>query len=225
VHVIELYNFFKKNFTQTELEKMYFKTDHHWNGEAGYQAYKKIITEMMNESVTIDQKSEISFSDYKECNNDSSFMGSYNKKIYGLVAESQNELVCRYVPKDESKLISFEATDRKGKTFKSQDELFGTRMKKNDTTYAGIFSNDVAQIKFKYNTSNQINLLILKDSYANAIVPNIAQHFANTHVIDIRHYEEMDVYEYIKKYDINTVLLLYNDANLFGEMYEFKDGK
>lgn len=84
-----------------------------------------------------------------------------------------------------------------------------------------VFSGDMAEIHFHYKNKNNTNLLVLKDSYANAIVPFLAQHFSDTYVLDLRHYKEKSVYQYIKDHDINVVLILYNDTNLSGEMYSF----
>ena len=47
-------------------------------------------------------------------------------------------------------------------------------------------------------------LLLVKDSYANCLVPFLAQHFAEIHVVDLRYFN-MDIYQYIEENDIARI--------------------
>ncbi len=64
-----------------------------------------------------------------------------------------------------------------------------------------------------YNEEGSGEILIIKDSYANAFVPFIVRDYKNVHVIDPRYYKK-SISEYIKDNNINEVLFLYNVLTL-----------
>lgn len=218
IHYINLNELFQSKYSTKQLEDMYFKTDHHWNIKGAHTAYQYIISQL--EEDLKDLKQPISNFDIK-CNNDARFIGSYNRRLFGL-KDYDFEYVCGYFPSDQSNLISFKAVNAKGKVFEHMEEVFGRGINSKELRYSNLSSNDFAEIDFHYRNSSSNNLLILKDSYANPIVPFLAKHFSKTFVLDLRHYNSMNVYDYIEKHNINAVLILYNDSNFSGELYSFK---
>ena len=56
-------------------------------------------------------------------------------------------------------------------------------------------------------------LLIVKDSYAHSIVPFLALHFDEIHMVDLRYYRG-SLSEYRETNGIDTTLVLYNLPNL-----------
>ena len=55
-------------------------------------------------------------------------------------------------------------------------------------------------------------MLILKDSYANAMLPYLANQYSDLSVVDMRyyHFEEQTVSELVKNEGIDRVILIYN---------------
>ena len=51
-------------------------------------------------------------------------------------------------------------------------------------------------------------LLVLKDSYANALLPAVATHFARTEVVDLRYFNG-DLAEIAKETEVEKVLCIY----------------
>lgn len=218
INYINLAENYTDLYSADELEDMYFKTDHHWNFKGALNSYPIIISKMNN---VLDSNTKEPIKDYTiKCNNNAKFVGSYSKKLFKLV-DSDSEYQCGYYPDDLKDLTEFSAINSKGKILSSFSEVFGSKMSNREVTYAGLSSPDMAEIHFHYENRNNAKLLILKDSYANAIVPFLAQHFSDTYVLNLRDYKEKSVYQYIEDNDINTVLILYNDSNLTGEMYSF----
>ncbi|MCV5359863.1 hypothetical protein OFM87_29330, partial [Escherichia coli] len=85
------------------------------------------------------------------------------------------------------------------------------------------YTDDYPEIVIENNNAqNEVRALVLKDSFANAIVPHLAQSFKHTSILDLRHYHEKDVYQYMKDNNINMVLFVYSDSNLSGDMFKFK---
>lgn len=221
IHGINLYEQFKKSYSLKQLESMYFKTDHHWNIEGAFNGYQKIIQALSENSAQFKgepvQKNEVKL----VCNKNSSFNGSHNRQLYSIVSD-EGEKACYYDPfflKEEGK-VSAKTWD--GQTLTKIDEIYNTGFTKDPLQYGDIFTWDLPEINFEYeNTGNDLHLLVLKDSYGNPIQPFLAQNFNKTSILDIRHYKEKSITQYIKDNHIDIVLFVYNDTNLTGEMYEF----
>ena len=56
-------------------------------------------------------------------------------------------------------------------------------------------------------------LLLIKDSYANCMIPFLAQHFAEIHVVDLRYFNQ-DIYQYIEDNGITQLAAVYSIKQL-----------
>ena len=93
-----------------------------------------------------------------------------------------------------------------GSAFISEDE---------PVSYASIYGQDSGEIIFDTGKTDKKNILIIGESYDNAILKLIASHYNKTISIDLRSYDYMmnqtfDFSSYLTKYDIDTVLLIGN---------------
>ena len=53
------------------------------------------------------------------------------------------------------------------------------------------------------------NCIVLKDSFGNAFVPFLCEHFGNIFVVDVRH-TNMNVYETLSQYNITDIIFMNN---------------
>ena len=56
-----------------------------------------------------------------------------------------------------------------------------------------------------------MKLLVIKDSYANCMLPFLSEHFSSVDAIDLRYMTDPDDYIELDEYDV--VLILYNADN------------
>ncbi|WP_219374915.1 secondary cell wall polysaccharide O-acetyltransferase PatB1 [Bacillus mycoides] len=222
VKPIKLMEHFKKNYTNEEIQSMYFKTDHHWNMDGAFLGYQYIMNTIAQQS-SIYKGKEIKTEDYtRTCAPNTHLVGSFNNQLYQLI-DATGEKLCYYTPKDGFNFTSVAAKDVNGTVYRTLDELYGVEKQNDTTSYAGYYANDYPEIVIENNNApNDVRALVLKDSFANAIVPHLAQSFKHTSILDLRHYHEKDVYQYIKDNNINMVLFVYSDSNLSGDMFKFK---
>ncbi|ARJ20643.1 hypothetical protein J7E43_11305 [Bacillus sp. ISL-8] len=222
VKPIKLMEHFKKNYTNEEIQSMYFKTDHHWNMDGAFLGYQYIMNTIAQQS-SIYKGKEIKKEDYtRTCAPNKHLVGSFNNQLYQLI-DATGEKLCYYTPKDGFNFTSVAAKDINGTVYRTLDELYGVEKQNDTTSYAGYYANDYPEIVIENNNApNDVRALVLKDSFANAIVPHLAQSFKHTSILDLRHYHEKDVYQYIKDNNINMVLFVYSDSNLSGDMFKFK---
>ena len=80
--------------------------------------------------------------------------------------------------------------------------------------YAIFLDNNHSLIKIVNNDINDnTNILIIKDSYANSMIPFLVNHYNNIYVIDPRYYKK-SISKYINENNIDNVLILYNLGTL-----------
>ena len=220
IQSINLYDEFTKHFSKRELEKMYYKTDHHWNIEGAFAGYQYIINSIGSKSTQFNGTAR-NRDDYSlRCNEEALFVGSTNNQIYKL-ANAEEDKACQLISNMENDMLSVHAKMWDGSEVTGINEIYGTGFNKEQIFYGDLFTWDLPLIQFEFEgTGNDLHLLVLKDSYGNPIQPFLAQHFKQTSILDLRHYKEKKVEDFIKENGIDIVLFLYNDTNLSGEQYE-----
>ncbi|MDR7078857.1 hypothetical protein J2Y03_003914 [Neobacillus niacini] len=212
---VNLGDIFKEKFSQDEINQMYFKTDHHWNITGAFNGYKEItnflsdnsqyFTEVENEYIT-------------KCYN-KNFEGSYNRQVYNIV-DLKTDRICETLPKD-NKFSEFKVSVNGNKS--SFEEVYGSGIEtKSKLIYADVFTFDLRKINITNPNLKKGNILIVKDSYGSPIIFHLAQHYNKTTVVDLRHSKKQDLVTMVKENEYDSIMFLYNDAALQGDLYEFR---
>ena len=82
-------------------------------------------------------------------------------------------------------------------------------------SYGGYYGFDCGEAAFHTGHAGAGNILVLGESFDNAIVALLATHFENLYSVDLRAYEEdmgepFRFSEYVEAHDIDTVLFIGN---------------
>ena len=94
---------------------------------------------------------------------------------------------------------------------RSSDTMFDTSFLDKKDKYAGFFGGNFAHMIIRSNApAENGKLLVVKDSYANAALPILADTFPEIHVIDLRYCHTETVSSVLDSNGISRVLLLYN---------------
>lgn len=168
----------------------FFKTDHHWTAKGAFIAYKTLG----------DSLGYTPLSDFTPVLVSSDFLGTLWSRS-GLYLTPPDELELYRFDGDDGYLISGDITSR---GFYDLSKL-STKDK-----YGVFLGGNYSHITVKGNTDRP-RLLIIKDSYANALVPFLARHF-ELEIIDPRYYRG-DVDTLAKTCD--KVLFVYGVSSLF----------
>lgn len=190
----------RKEFNSKKDEsQLYYRTDHHWTSTGAFIAY-----DVMKKELEYDDAVE-----YEPLVVKNDFRGTLASKsgfINGL-----NDDVTIYLPKDHdsyvNSVIYYADTKEKTTEFYKLDNL-----KKKDTyTVFGGSNHPIYTIDTPVSSKKQ--LLLIKDSYANSLIPFLSQNYRKIVVVDPRYfYDNID--DIIKSNDITDVLFVYN-ANTF----------
>jgi alginate O-acetyltransferase complex protein AlgJ len=175
----------------------YYKTDHHWNTFGAYEGYKELITAM-----GLKPASQNDF-DFKAASN--VFYGTlYSKAV--LSGQLPDIL---YLPIYKKQISLTQQTGKQVKNTIFWGEYLQTK-DKYSTFLGGNHSIDIVK---NSDVANGKRLLILKDSYANSMIPFLAVNFSEIHIIDLRYYNQ-DIYRYIQQNGITDTAAVFSIKQL-----------
>ena len=174
----------------------YYKTDHHWNLEGAFVGYTEMAKAMGFTPVEREQYEFEKVSD--------SFYGTlYSKAIYWW-QQPDDFYLPRY--KGENTL-----TQQTGENVR--DDLYWTEYLEEKDKYSTFLGGNHSVDVIRNSAVKEGKLLLIKDSYANCMIPFLAQHFAEIHVVDLRYFNQ-DIYQYIEDNGITQLAAVYSIKQL-----------
>lgn len=181
-------------------QPIYYKTDHHWTTKGAYIAYLELCREM---GLTPQKEEDFNIQQVTD-----EFYGSlYSKSGFRHIQPDRLEL---YLPKDQAKSTVTYVDEEK-----TTDSLYAMEQLHRKDKYAVFLNGNHARIHIKTANPSGRKLLVVKDSYANSLIPFLLKHFSEINVVDLRYYEE-NLASFANEQGIQDMLLLYN-ANTFFE--------
>ncbi len=173
-------------------EEIYFKTDHHWTSYGAYMAYKAMMEKLSLKPVQLQdfQKKTIE-----------GFYGTYYSKFRGNFVSS--EQFTYYDFDDKNLEIKYIGVDDKESTL-----FFEEYLKERDKYKMFLGGNDGLVTIKNEEALYEEKVLILKDSYANAMVPYLSKTFKEIHLLDLRYYNA-SLKDYMEKENFDEVILLF----------------
>lgn len=197
---------------EVDVHDMYFKTDHHWNIYGAYQGYEAL---MENISARIDEDIEpIAYDEAANVCLENEFVGSWNKQLYMTV--NSDDQVCYNYPKSfESQFKIYKGPVAEGKEIAFNDiyGLVRNNPEEDTVSYATGYTADYGVLNIiNEHAESDKHIVVVKDSYFNAIQFHVASHFKQLTVLDLRYIEENPV-DFIAELDADYVFFVYNDRN------------
>lgn len=173
---------------------VFYKTDHHWTTRGAYYAYRELCRQMG----IIPQEEE----DFHIRQVTNEFYGSlYSKSGFRRLQPDSIEL---YVPK-EDQTYTVEYVEEQ----QTSDSLYEMENLNKKDKYTVFLNGNHALIHITTGHPGEKKLLVVKDSYANSLIPFLTEHFSEIYVADLRYYEE-DLVKLVQEQGIHDMLLLYN---------------
>ncbi len=192
-----------------------YKTDHHWNDKGqkkGYEDIVKLLFSGEEEPLALTPKK---VSDIK-------FVGSRARKINDFsvfddfVLNVSESLRYDYYENGVKRSIGLLA-----------DYMNDNVMDNVEVSHYGVcYGTDVALRQFDFNRDDKDNLLVISDSYFNAINRFVASHFNNTYIVDLRHYKnfygkEFNLSQFVSENDIDKVLFFSSVGLIMKDEFNF----
>lgn len=191
-------------------EYIYFRTDHHWTAKGAYYAYQAFCEESGREYHELQE--------YKK-KTAKGFKGTFYRETKNN-KNLRKDSVVTYFPVSKKVSMQYTTTDGGKISAPVVDDAskYGESMK-----YLAFISGDnpLTVIKNK-KRKDKSACVVIKESYGNAFVPYLSDHYQTVYVIDYRYWEGKLV-DFIKKKKVQDVIFLNNismtrNAYLVGRM-------
>ncbi len=186
----------------------FYRTDHHWNMQGVFHAYEEIHDLLAQNYADIPEL--LPYQGFlKEKVID--FRGSLARKAFFPESEPFN-IVDYALPYhevyDNGKLTTYSH---------SADYLAGSYPKDPYYNhYEGEFGRDWALIEFVFPGNPNRNLLVIGNSYDNALVPLLASHYHHTYDIDLRYYKDFSLNVFLAEHPVDDILVIGENSIVFG---------
>lgn len=176
---------------------IYYRTDHHWTSYGAYCAYRHAASNLGYKAA-----------DYNKFDIEhvsSGFTGTfYNKCFYDGV---EKDIIDIYNYKNGNNVTSVTQNDGAGET--SSDSIYFREYLDGGDKYCVFLGNNKAYTNIKTDSLNRKKILVIKDSYANAFIPFLVNHYSEIAVVDLR-YVKNSFKEYVNPNNYDQTLFLYN---------------
>lgn len=184
-------------------ENIYYRTDHHWTTLGAYYAYQQLA-----ETMKLDTSKAPKLEKYAVT---STFNGTLSA-VSGYET-GYEEPIYIYAPKndDDAPKVVVNYVEEQKKTATLYDS---SKLKEKDK-YAVFLGGNHAMVDIRTTADTTDRLLLIKDSYANCLVPFLTPYYREIIIIDPRYYYG-NLDEVMTENKVTSVLFLYN-GNTFVE--------
>ena len=187
-----------------DFERNFYKTDHHWNCYGAYQGYSEVMDLLDIDDEIIKPEKEMILENYTLSGSKAAGIG-----VTGIFTESFPVYQFQY-PEMDVQIDGEEAED-----YGRQQKYISGEGDTESFSYGEFYGWDNAEIVFDTHHTEKENLLVIGESYDNAILKLLASHFEKTYSIDLRNYErtfgsKFQFSKYVKDNQIDKVLLIGN---------------
>lgn len=181
-------------FINKKSEYIYYNTDHHWTTYGAYLAYCNFIESIGFNSIDLSNYNSVILEE---------FYGSYFSKAKPFNIEGD---ILTYYEFDD---LEMEIIGEK-----KYDSIYDiSKMELRDKYSLFLRGNNSLTIIKNNKLQNNKKILVIKDSFANSLVPFLTQNFEEVQVVDLRSFNSK-ISDYMNENNFDNVIILYNLINL-----------
>lgn len=182
--------------TEHKEEQIYYKSDHHWTTLGAYYGYMQWTQAVDYPPRSYDPQDLLTVSD--------SFLGTLHSRVNLPMEPDEIQIFPRTTKREVKIVYDF---SKESNSYYEPSYLEG----KNQYGYFLDDNHAFVEIDTAY-SANGKELFLIKDSYANSLIPLLAPHYEKIYVVDLRYYNGslfslMDQYV---THDRVSVLVVYN---------------
>lgn len=183
----------------TKGEAPYYKTDHHWTTPAAYEAYKELGNPL---GFIPTDESEFTKREY------GGFYGTTYSSSGYFLSEADTLLLWDYDAEGSGIKVEIYEGEHK----EEYSSMFFEEHLTEPDMYPVFLDGNHSLVKIKNPDAEKGKLLVVKDSYAHAMIPFLAENFSEIVMVDMRYFKE-NVTDLCKSEGITDALILYSISN------------
>lgn len=173
-------------------EYIFYKTDHHWTTPGAWYGYLSYLQSCGKDTKAAEPKKK-----WRKVSEN--FLGTTYSKVNMY---SQKDEINIYEPENEMEIV-YNLGEKTENTF------YQTKFLKKKDKYSVFFGGNQAVLEISGGKKNKETLLAIKDSFANCMIPFLAEDYEKVVVADMRHLN-VGMSMLLRKYQPADVLVLYN---------------
>lgn len=185
-------------------EKLFYLTDHHWTFRGAYPTYATIVERLGLVPLGEDDLEMVTLPNR--------FVGSFNRKLATVFP--QDEKVTIASPREPIPYTRIQDGE-------VSPDLFRRYSKDAPVAYGIYDQGDHAEIIVDTDRPELPTLLLVGDSFTNAIETLVWTNFDESRFLDLRHYTKGSLYEYVEKHKPDDVVILVRDERY---LYRYGNG-
>ncbi len=176
-------------------EYLYFRTDHHWTGRGAYQGYYAFCKAAGLDAVPLEDFPAETIAD--------SFVGTLYRYTKKQVLKDYPDQVEVFYPPEVESCTGYYSADMSAEGYEVK---LIENPEKTTNKYLAFTGGDHALLKIVTNNKNGRRLLVSKDSFGNALVPFLTNHYEEIYVVDPRSVE-ISVADFCAEHEINDFII------------------
>ena len=173
--------------------EVFYHTDHHWTTRGAYAVFSAIADKWKLDTDSVK---------YEFLTVSSEFEGTLASKT-GIHSQQDIVEICLPENSEGSYIVSYESEDRRATS------LFEPSKLQQKNKYEVFLGGNYDKVVIDTVSQNRATLLIIKDSYANCLIPMLTPYFARIVVVDPRYMTD-SIHTVMDEYNFSHVLFLYN---------------
>lgn len=177
-------------------DTLYYRTDHHWTTAGAYRAYRLLMQEMGESSVMEDTFQVEQVPDF--------YGTSYSKS--GLWLTPPDEIALWTDPDLQTVTTVYDGDGRQPVV--QEGMLFREYLEQADK-YPVFLSGNHARVHIETNANTDKRLLVVKDSYAHALAPFLAEEYRTIDLIDLRYFKRQTISDWLRENPVDDILFVY----------------
>ena len=186
---------------------LYYRTDHHWTTLGAYYGYLA-FAKSCGYVPDVNLSSSTADVDYTLEVVHDKFYGTITSKININTKPDEITLFHKSVPSPIE--VRYDMMGAWG------DSLYDFSKLETTDEYEVFQGGNHGLVEIKTQVDNGKKLLVVKDSYANCMLPFLTNHYEEIHVLDLRFFN-LKVTDYMKMAKFDEILILYNIPNFATE--------
>ena len=198
LHWVDLYTDF---CSAEQPERLYYRTDHHWTTEGAYRAYCLMMEELGQSSIPRDDFTVEQITDF--------YGTSYSKSGLWLTEPDTLEL---WTDSDIQAVTTVYDANRADPV--TREGMFFREYLEDADKYPVFLSGNHARVHIETNADSGKRLLVIKDSYAHALAPFLAEEYSTIDLIDLRYFKQQTISSWLEENPADEILLVYGLSSL-----------
>lgn len=207
------------------VDKMFYKSDHHWTTPTAFWAFNQIVSYLKNNCGLVVDEKYLDINNYKVTEFEDCFLGSLGRRVGADVTGYDD-----YTFIEPNFDTSYEITNGITKTIVGTGDFHNAIVKehilnskdKEANKHSTYFEWDYGNLIIKNkNVDNDYKLLLIKDSYALPVTAFLSTCISEIHMVDLRDTPTVNLEKYIENNTFDAVVMLYNTEVFNDTMFNF----